>query len=163
MSELPSDPWLVLRTRSRHENLVESSLRQREIVAYLPRWKGARSDVPLFPGYVFVRPRPEQYEALRYIRGSCGFVLGGGSRPAAMPERELRAVMKLVDSGSPLSIDPALGAGRRVKIVAGPLAGVEGSLVRVKSRTLLVVNVELVNSSLRVEVEHGAIEVLEPA
>lgn len=163
MSELPSDPWLVLRTRCRHENVVESSLRQREIVAWLPRWKGTRSDVPLFPGYIFVRPRADQYESMRYIRGSCGFVLGCGSRPAAMPERDLRAVMTLVDSGSPLSIDPELVAGRRVKIIAGPLAGIEGDLVRVKNRALLVVNVELVNSSVRVEVEHSAIEVLETA
>ncbi len=68
--------------------------------------------------------------------------------------------MMLVDSGTALTVDPELVAGRRVKIVAGPLMGVEGELVRVKNREVLVLNVNLVGSSVRVEVDQAAVALL---
>src|SRR5262249_47060516 len=97
-SEFPAHPWLVLRTKSRHESVVESALQQREVVSYLPKrkvvshWQGRKRTVetPLFPGYLFVRPRVEQYEGMRYIRGSCGFVLAGDRKPATLPEKDVK-------------------------------------------------------------------------
>ena len=47
----------------------------------------AAEEMPLFPGYVFVRPRPDQYECMRYVRGSCGLVLAADSKPAPLPKR----------------------------------------------------------------------------
>lgn len=96
---------------------------------------------------------------MRYIRGSCGFVLAAG-RPASLPEEEVMAVQKLVDSGLELTIEPNLIPGRRVNIVSGPFAGVQGELVHLKNQESLVVNVQLVSSSVRVEVDREAIELL---
>jgi len=166
-SECRVDPWLVLRTRSRHENVVESVLQQKQVVTYLPKrevvrsWQGRKRvvEMPLFPGYVFVRPRANQYEGMRYIRGSCGLVLSSG-KPATMPQKDLDAVKMLVDSGAAFTVDPELVAGTRVEIVSGPLMGVEGELVRVKNLQLLVINVNVVGSSVRVEVDRDAIAIL---
>jgi len=168
MSEPRFEPWLVLRTRSRQENVVEGALRQKQIEAYLPRrqvvrsWQGRRRamDTPLFPGYLFVRPRPDQYDGMRYIRGSCGLVLAADSKPAALPEKDLSAVKILVDSDAEITVDPGLVAGKRVRIVAGPLTGLEGELVWMKNQEQLVINVGLVSSSVRVEVAREAIEAL---
>lgn len=161
------DPWLVLRTKSRHESVVESFLQQKRITSYLPKCKVVRSakgrskvvELPLFPGYVFVRPTETQYDSMRYIRGSCGLVLAD-NRPARMPEKDLESVKILVDSGVSLMVDPELTAGKRVRIVAGPLAGMEGELVSVKSQDLLVVNIDMLNSSVRVDIDRDAIDVL---
>lgn len=170
MSEprLIGDPWLVLRTRSRHEHAVESVLEQKRITAYLPKRKVVRCangrkrvvEMPLFPGYVFVQPRADQYEGMRFIRGSCGLVLADRSRPATVPERDLEAVKMLVASGAELTVDPELVTGRRVKIVDGPFMGVEGELVLVKNQEHLVINVDMVGSSVRVEVDRKAISLL---
>lgn len=164
MNEAQADPWLVLRTRCRHENTVETVLKQKEIVAYLPKCKIVQSrlgktkvaEIPLFPGYVFVRPTLDQYAGMRYIRGSCGLIFAD-SRPAAMPEKELNAVRLLVDSGAALSVEPELIAGTRVRVARGPFTGVEGELVRVKNQNMLVINVNLLGSSLRVEVGRDAV------
>lgn len=161
------DPWLVLKTRSRHENIVETSLRQKRIDAYLPRrnvlrqWKGKRRVValPLFPGYVFVRPTVDQFENIRHIRGACGLVLSG-TRPATMQDGDLDAVKILVDSGAELRVDPQLMPGQRVKIVSGPFAGACGELVRARSRERLVINVEWLASSVSVEVDAEAVTML---
>jgi transcription antitermination factor NusG len=167
VEEMDAAPWLVLRTRSRHESVVESVLEQRGVSAYLPRQtltrrskqKRGQTSLPLFSGYIFVRPRVDQYEGMRYIRGSCGFVLAAG-RPASLPEEEVMAVKKLVDSGLDLTIEPNLVPGRRVNIVSGPFAGVQGELIHLKNQASLVVNVQLVGSSVRVEVDREAIELL---
>lgn len=164
MNEQKIDPWLVLRTRSRHESAVESCLRQKRINSYLPkhnvvrRWKDRRAvvETPLFPGYVFVQPRLDQYENLRHIRGSCGLVLVG-TKPAAMPEKDLEAVKILVRSGAALAVNPSLSPGQRVEVTAGPFVGVQGELIWVKSQEHLVINAHLLGSSVSVEVDSGMV------
>ena len=161
------DQWMVLRTKSRHEHIVESCLQRKSIMAYLPkykvtrRWKDRRRivELPLFPGYVFVQPSSDQYVDMRYIRGACGLVLVG-NLPATMPEKDLEAVKILVNSGADLTIDANIVVGQRVKVVGGPFAGAEGELVRVKSEERLVINAHLLGSSVSVEVDREMITVV---
>ncbi|TXI48908.1 MAG: UpxY family transcription antiterminator [Lysobacter sp.] len=167
VSEVKEAPWLVLRTRSRHESAVEQSLRQKQIRAYLPKRKVVRRsrgqkrvvELPLFPGYVFVQPDPNQYENMRYIRGSCGLILCG-NRPATMPENDLQAVKIIVESGAEIAVDQALIPGRRVKVISGPFAGAMGELIRVKSGERLIINAHLLSSSLSVEVDISMVELI---
>jgi transcription antitermination factor NusG len=161
------EPWLVLRTRSHHENIVESSLQQKQINVYLPRQRVVRRrkdrrtilEMPLFPGYVFVQPREDQFENIRYVRGSCGFVVRG-DRPAPMPQKELEAVRILANSGAELAVNPKLIPGQRVEVISGPFMGVQGELVRVKSQDRLVINAYLVSSSVSVEVDSDKVAIL---
>jgi transcription antitermination factor NusG len=165
--ERQASPWLVLRTRCHHENLVASCLNQKRITTYFPkynvvrRWKDRTvvTEVPLFPGYVFVQPQLEQYEAMRYIPGSCGLVFAG-SKPAAMPEKDLEAVRILVCSGTALSPAAKLIPGKRVEVISGPLMGIQGELIRVKNLQRLVINANLLSSSVSVEVDLQSISVL---
>lgn len=168
MTELQSDPWLVLRTRSHQENTVELSLRQKQITAYLPKHQvqrrspgRARScvETPLFPGYIFVQPRDDQFENMRYIRGSCGLIFSG-DKPAAMPEKDLDAVRMLVDSRAQLAVNSQLMPGQRVEVVAGPFTGVQGELIRIKNEDRLVINAPLLSSSVSVEVDADQVTVL---
>lgn len=164
MIEPTIDPWLVLRTRSRHESAVHACLQQKRITAYLPkynvmrRWKNRKAivEAPLFPGYVFVQPSADQYEDMRYIRGSCGLVFAG-SKPAPMPQKDLEAVRILVGSGATLAVNPQLVPGQRVEVISGPFKGVRGEMVRVKSQERLVINAVLVGSSVSVEVDFDSV------
>lgn len=167
MSEGQVGPWLVLRTRSRRESTVESSLQQKQIRVFLPkhrvvrRWRDRRTvlELPLFPGYVFVQPSIDQYENIRYIPGSCGLVFAG-NKPAAMPTRDLEAVKILVRSGAELTVNPKLIPGQRVEVIAGPFMGVQGELIRVKSHERLVINAHLLSSCVSVEVDSDKISIL---
>jgi transcription antitermination factor NusG len=162
-----NDHWYVLRTKSQHENIVESSLEQKCINVFLPRRKVVRRlrnrtrvlNTALFPGYVFVQPRIEQYESIHYIPGSCGLVYAG-DKPAPVPESQLEAVKILVQSEAMLTVNPQLFAGQKVEVVAGPLTGVQGELIRVKNQQRLVINAHLLNSSVSVEVDVHEIRVL---
>jgi transcription antitermination factor NusG len=161
------DPWYVLRTRSHHETIVENSLKQKCINVFLPRRKVVRRsrsrtrvlNMALFPGYVFVQPRIDQYQSMHYIPGSCGLVCSGDT-PAAVPESQLDAVKILIQSEAMLSVNPQLFAGQKVEVVAGPLMGVQGELIRIKQQQRLVINAHLLNSSVSVEVDMNEIRVL---
>jgi transcription antitermination factor NusG len=154
------DPWLVLRTRSRHENTVARCLKEKSIISFLPthnvlrrrKHGGVVLGVPLFPGYVFVQPRADQFEKIRYIPGSCGLLLLD-NRPAAMPESDLEAVKILVRSGAALAANPRLIPGERVEVVSGPFMGIQGELVRFQARERLVINAQLLGCSVSVEVD----------
>lgn len=167
MVESQIDPWLVLRTRSHQENTVELGLRQKRIHSYLPRHPvprrraGPRTfmETPLFPGYIFVQPREDQFENIRYIRGSCGLILAG-TKPAAMPEKDLEAVRILVDSAAQLAVNPQLMPGQRVEVVAGPFMGIQGELIRIKNENRLVINAPLLSSSVSVEVDAAEVTAL---
>lgn len=167
MVESQIDPWLVLRTRSHQENTVQLGLRQKCINSYLPkhpvprRRAGPRTfmEMPLFPGYIFVQPREDQFENIRYIRGSCGLIFVG-TKPAAMPEKDLEAVRILVDSSAQLAVNQQLMPGQRVEVTTGPFTGIQGELIRVKNENRLVINAPLLSSSVSVEVDAGEVTLL---
>lgn len=159
--------WLALRTKSRHESIVESILRYKHVITYLPKtrtirvWRGHRKliEKPMFPGYLFVRPKIEQFAMMRYIRGSCGFVRTG-NEPSRMLEKDIDFVRALADSGKTLTIDPGLVLGRKVRITEGPLMGIEGELIDMNNYQVLVLNVALLNSNVRVRVSREIIELI---
>ncbi|MBM0108568.1 hypothetical protein JM946_27865 [Steroidobacter sp. S1-65] len=146
---------------------MQNELERKQIVSFLPmrtivRRRSERRSllrVPLFPGYVFVQPRADEFHEIRCIRGSCGFVLAG-ARPAPMSEQELEAVRIIVGSGAALVVNPQLIPGQRVAVVAGPFMGVQGVLTRVKCQQRLVINAHLLNTSVSVEVDVDKIIVL---
>jgi len=87
-------------------------------------------------------------------------VVGFGNKPAAVSEVEINSVRTLVSSGLPLSPWPFLRVGERVRIEAGPLAGVEGVLSQVKDAWRVVVNVEILQRSVVAEVERDVVAVV---
>ena len=160
MTDHPLAPWLVLRTRSRQENVVHDVLQQRDIHAFLPKQRSARlhggrtrsTEMALFPGYIFVQPRPEQLGALRTVRGSCGLLMSAG-RHAQVVERDLEAIRIMVSSGAPLEVQPQLVAGQAMEVIAGPFRHAQGQYVCSRGRQRLVINLALIGRSLSVEID----------
>lgn len=160
INSMCNDPWLVLRTRSRQENVVQDFLRQKDIRLFLPkryevrRWQDRTKllEAVLFPGYVFVQPRLEQVSILRYVRGSCGLLMCG-DKLATISQRDLDAIKIMVHSGEPLDVVPELVCGQRVEVIAGPFLHAQGEFVRMKSQHRLVINAHLIGKSISVEID----------
>jgi transcription antitermination factor NusG len=53
-----------------------------------------------------------------------------------------------------------LTKGRLVRIVAGPVAGVEGRVVRIAAKMKVVLNVDMIGQAISVETEADFVEVL---
>ena len=156
-----SSGWNVLRTRSRHEKVVEKYLEQKQIEVYLPKVcktserkeAATRLGRPLFPGYVFVKPQPNQIYGLNFIPGSCGMILER-NRPGIVYESEIMAIRAVLAADFPLDLHPGLIVGVKVKVMAGPLAGIEGELVRLRDTQRLVINAKILGQAVSVEINH---------
>jgi len=166
----PGTPrWRVLWTRSNCEQLVYDQLATKGFDLFLPTveaWarRGGvrrRERVPLFRGYLFLRHAVDKASYLEVCKAR-GLVRMLGERwdhLEAVPDSEIDAVQRLVRSDLPILPYPYLREGQRVRITNGPLANVEGILVRGNPKTgLLVVSVELLMRSVAVHLDCTQLE-----
>lgn len=152
--------WYALYTCPNHEKRVAAELTQRSVEIFLPvyssvrRWKDRRVtlDLPLFPGYVFVRMALRDRLRVVQIPSVVRLVAFGGL-PAALPETEMEIVRGGLSRG--LRVEPHLflTVGRRVRITDGPFAGLEGFLKQKKNGLRVVVSLELIRSSVALDVD----------
>jgi transcription antitermination factor NusG len=157
--------WHVLWTRSNCEQLVLDQLVSKGFHVFLPTietWSKARDGrhrrrAPLFPGYLFLHHALDRWSdvEVRKARGLVAILGEGWERRAVVPHTEVDAIQTLVRSAEPAFPYPYPTAGQRVRITRGPLANVEGLLVRTRpDKGLLVVSVELLRRSVAVEVDY---------
>jgi transcription antitermination factor NusG len=157
--------WYAAYTRSRHEKKVADELEQRCVECYLPsytaahQWKDRRMKVvlPLFPGYVFIRVALR--ERLKVVTVSGLVRLVGFGQPVPLPEGDVERLRQLL-SRNQAEPHPYLAPGSRVQICAGPLAGLEGRVLRNKGKLAFVVSVDLIMRSVAVEVSAADLEPL---
>lgn len=78
--------------------------------------------------------------------------------PAALPDEEIEALKKGLASGVLAEPHPFLTVGRRVRAKRGPLAGMEGILVRRKRKFRVVISIDQIQRSVAVEIEEADLE-----
>lgn len=157
-------PWHVLWTRSNYEQRVYDQLAAKGFRLFLPRvraWSrrgGLRhvEHLPMFPGYVFLHHNVDKGAYLE-VRRTTGLVRLLGERwdrLAVVPQEEIAAIQRMLSARMPILPHPYLRDGQRVRIKAGPLADVEGILIRSKpNKGLLVVSITMLRRSVAVEVD----------
>jgi len=154
--------WFAVRVRSNQERLVAAYLRSRGYEEFSPSYKVERHwsdrkkemDRFLFPGYVFCRLDPAVRLPVLKAPGVVDLVSFGKS-PAPIPDREIQAIRRMIQSGLLVTPWPFLELGNSVLIERGPLAGIEGILEEVKGKCRLIVSVNLLQRSVSAEVERS--------
>jgi transcription antitermination factor NusG len=162
--------WYAAYTCANHEKRVSKQLGVRRVEHFLPlyrsvrRWKDRRVtlDLPLFPGYVFVRLALRNRLQVQQVPGVAQLV-GFDGRPAALPEHEIDALRTSLVSGVRAEPHPFLRVGQRVRVKNGPLAGMEGVLLRRKGSLRLVISIELIQRSVAVDADAADVEAVSPA
>jgi len=157
--------WYAACTCAHHEKSVAEQLSARSVEHFLPlyesvrRWKDrrVRLQLPLFPGYVFVRLALRDRLQVLQIPSVARFVSFNGT-PAALPEAEIEALKAGLERGIQAVPHPYLKAGRRVRITAGPLEGLEGVAVRKKNSLRFVLSLDLIMRSVAVEIAMADLE-----
>ena len=161
--------WFVLWARSHCEQLVYDQLTAKGFRLFLPKmevWSrrgGGRhvSSVPMFPGYLFLQHAMDKtsYIEVCKARGLAEILGRRWDRLAVVPGAEIEAIQRVQHARLPALPHPYLREGRRVRITRGPLADVEGILIRIKSnKGLLVLSVNLLQRSVAVEVDCTLVE-----
>jgi transcription antitermination factor NusG len=165
-SQNPEQPrgWWAAYTKHQHEKTVAQLLAIKGAEVFLPlysearRWKDRRVNLtlPLFPGYVFVRENPDLRLAVLATPGVF-LIVTNGSRVAVIPDAELQNVRRAVEGPRGIQPHPFLNVGERVRIICGPLTGVEGILLRRKNVSRLILSVEMLAQSASLEVNEWEI------
>ena len=159
----PNDAWYAVWTRSHCERLVADQLSARGFAAFLPEmgmWSKRQGQmhvvpVPMFPGYLFVRDKMDKhaYIEMLKVRGLVRILEDGWSRLTPIPDGEVQAIERVIESKLPV-FPHALHEGDRVRVKEGPLAGVEGVFVADNAGTgKLIVSVGLLGRGIAVEVD----------
>jgi transcription antitermination factor NusG len=160
-----SGPWCAIYTRHQHEKAIARILSAKGLEVFLPlynatrRWKDRTMhlSLPLFPCYLFLRGLRERQLEVVTTPGIVS-ILSINGQPAAIPEYEIESVRKAVEWGNRVEPHPFLRCGDRVRVISGPLEGLEGILVRRKNLYRLVLSVEILERSAAVEVDVSSVE-----
>lgn len=165
LSRFDMNEWHAVYTRHQHEKSVAEQFSARGIEVFLPLYEVVRQwndrqkrlSLPLFPCYVFFRGGLERRVAIVSTPGVHSIVRFAET-DAMIDANEIEAIRRVVDSRLQVGPHPFLSCGDRVRIKAGPLAGIEGILVRKKTSFRLVLSAEILGKSIAVEVDGMSIE-----
>ena len=161
----PECAWYALYTRHQHEKTVARILTSKGFETLLPlypsarRWKDRTKllSLPLFPCYVFLRGGLERRLDIVTTPGVHALVSNAG-HPIAIPPVEIEAIRRAMESGARVEPHPFLRCGDWARVKCGPLAGIEGILVRKKNFYRLVLSVEMLGRAAAVEVDAVLVE-----
>ena len=155
------DRWYAACSKPRQEAVAEENLLRQSFHVYLPRIRirqrrrGHWIDAVevLFPRYLFIRldPLRRSTATVRSTRGVVGLVRFGG-QPAVVPDAVMDALLQREDAASGLHQDnrPLFSAGEAIKLVDGPLAGMEGVFTQQDGDKRVIVLLELLGKANKV-------------
>lgn len=149
--------WLVCHTRPRCEKKFAALLAAESCEHYLPLVESVRRygrqtkrfTKPLFTGYVFARVPPAKRARL-YQQDLLARLIAVEDEAKFL--RQLADVRAIVASGFELSLMPLFTKGRRVKIVGGPLHGLEGFVDDPSNPQGVVLSVDVLQQGLLVRI-----------
>lgn len=157
--------WLVCHTKPRCEKKFAALMQAESFEHYLPLVESVRKYAqqtkrftkPLFPGYVFAQVPAEKKPRI-YQQDLLARAIIVDDVPRFL--RQLEDVRKIVASGLELSVMPLLTKGRRVKIVGGPLHGLEGMVDDPAHPRGIVISVDVLQQGLLVKVPAEQLQAL---
>ncbi len=161
-------PWYALAVRPRHERAIAKSLRSKGLEEFSPLYRTRRRwcdrikelETELFPGYVFCRFSYDQRLLVLNTPGVTSIV-GFGTRPVPVDDREIEAIRAVVASGLPVQPWTYLRTGQRVRIEQGCLEGVVGIVLRDRDAFRVLINVEILQRTVAVEIDRALLTPIE--
>ncbi len=169
MESASSECWYAVCCKPRQESVAEENLLRQGFRVYLPRirirqrQRGKWVDAVevLFPRYIFIRVDPQRRSTatVRSTRGVTGLVRFGG-QPAIVPDCVMDALMQREDAASGMHQDdrPAFNAGEAIKLVDGPLAGMEGVFTEQDGDKRVIVLLELLGKANKISVSRDWVD-----
>lgn len=152
--------WYAVQVWSGREHISAMHLRERGYQVFLPCYREQRRwsdrikvfERALFAGYVFCQIVPEVIGKIVTAPGVIRIV-GDGRGPVSIPVHEITAIQRIVATNLPTEPWPMPRTGERVRIELGPLSGIDGIVLAVKSHQRFVVSIPLLQRSVAVEVD----------
>lgn len=155
--------WFVFYTKARQEKAFARQLVSMDIPFFLPlvpkenliRGKKVTSLIPVFGGYIFLFvSEEERVKALTTNRISTILEVEDQDQLAY----DLGNVQQLIQADAPLTVERRLVAGQKVRIKAGPMAGLEGVVEKRRGQSVLYVAVTMLQQCATIEIDDYLLE-----
>ena len=158
-------PWYAVHTKSRHEYKAHTGLSQKNLISFLPEMEvwSKRKDrkkkisLPLFPGYLFVEASLDNETKLAILK-TPGVVRILGKKenaePIPVPNEKITAIQRIMDKKVEMFSMQYPKAGEPARILDGPFAGIEGTVVTSDlEKELFVISIEVMQRSVAIKLE----------
>jgi transcription antitermination factor NusG len=117
--------------------------------------------VPLFPGYVFVRTDLNPYEHLEILKTTGAVKLIGSTHgPVSIADETIASLKIMVSTDEEVTTGSRFEKGDRVMVINGPFAGVTGIFSSYRGDGRVVVNIEALGQFAAVNVDARDVEKL---
>ena len=155
--------WFVAHTRPRREKKLVEHCRREGIAttllcysaAHKYRGKTAVFQKPLFPGYVFLQ-MADRHKAPVYQNDHVANLLEVFDQETF--QRQLHDIQLALEAKVGVRLAPAIGAGMRVRIKAGPLQGIEGWVEQRYGMSTVLLRLDFINRAAAVKVDADSLE-----
>ncbi len=156
--------WWVAHTKSRNEKALAHDLISKDISYFLPmswkvrrqRGRTIRSLLPLFSGYLFFCGNENhRLELLRTNRVANLIEVKDQQKLLG----ELLQVEQALKAGATLAPHRYIEAGQRCRVIAGPLADLNGIVIKTKNVARLVLQIDMLGRATSVEIDIDMIEI----
>lgn len=147
-----------------------SQLEEMGIEAYLPlvtkvkQWSDRRKKIeePLFKSYVFVHSNAKEYLPILNVYGVMRFVTFE-HEAVVVPDNQIVAIKRFVDDyehGEEFKMknNEELKEGQMVRIINGPMKGLQGRLETIYNKRHLIVYIEVVGQYIPVHLSRAKVE-----
>lgn len=146
--------WYAAYTKLFHERKTAENLQKMGIRSFVPlreeihQWSQRKKKVMkvLIPQMIFIYgTEKERLEALTLPAISHYLVLRGEHSPAIIPDNQMERFMFLVDYSDETieMFTSPLEPGQTIKVIKGPLSGLEGELIDVEGQSKVIVRLDL--------------------
>jgi transcriptional antiterminator RfaH len=157
--------WFVLHTKSRQEKILSDELWALRIGAYLPLvrevrfYSGRRAvvEVPLFPGYVFLRGDQHQAQLADRTKRIAQIIT---VHDQGRLDWELRNIATALGTGRALVPYPALQRGVKAEVMSGPMRGLQG-VVQSRKSERLILQIDMLGQAVSVELDGATLDPIE--
>jgi transcription antitermination factor NusG len=157
--------WFACHTKPRCEKKFAAVLAAERFPHYLAlvlsvrryRDQTKKFTKPLFPGYVFAEIPPERKSRV-YQQDLLVRAIWVEDQVRLL--RQIEDVKTVVASGLELSLHPLLRKGTRVKVVGGPLHGLEGVVDNPANPSGVVIAVDVLQQGLLVRLPMESLQIL---
>ncbi|HEX4793728.1 MAG TPA: transcription termination/antitermination NusG family protein [Humisphaera sp.] len=151
-------PWVVLHVKSRQEKALSRDLEGLGISHFLPIMRDKRRhgsqkaivEVPVFPGYVFVRGTADEAYRADRTRRVARLIRVVDQRRLDDELWNLRLALR---EGAALTIHPKLASGIRVAIIAGAFEGLQGMVQDHQSLDRVILEVHILGRFVSLNVD----------
>ena len=158
--------WWVAHTKSRNEKALAHDLIRKNMCYFLPMsWKVRRKSrrkikslLPLFSGYLFFCGNEDERSELWRTDRVANLIEVKDQEKLL---KELLQIEQALQAGAPLIPHKYIKTGQKCRVMAGPLLGLQGVVVKTRGTMRLILQVDMLGQAASVEIDIDMIEVVD--